>query len=189
MNKLLIIEDDAIIAKDLKMTLESAGFIVCGILNGSENIIEEIERLDPDIILSDIYIKNQNTGIEILKTIQEKEPKPLIFISAYSTNDIIEHINGIKHDGFIVKPFTDAQVIATVKLVASKHNPNNLDLNLSCREKEIMQLMINGLNTSEIASHLYISPHTVKSHRKNIYEKLEVTSISQLILKITTHYN
>jgi DNA-binding NarL/FixJ family response regulator len=184
MKDVIIIEDEIIIAKDLKLILESAGFNVLRILDGKENVLDVIEKSDPDIILSDIYIRGEKNGIELMREQQKLKPKPLIFITAYSSAEILESISKVRHDGFIVKPFTDAQVIATTKLVASKYIKSDINKKLSDREKEVMQLLINGLNSTEIADHLFISHHTVKSHKKNIYQKLEITNIVDLMKKV-----
>ena len=185
MKKILIIEDEVIIAKDLQIILEEAGFSVCGILNGTENVPEEIKKCTPDIIISDIYLKGKLSGIDIMKEVQRHNPKPLIFITAYSSNDIIEELSQIRHDGYIVKPFTDKQVVATTKLVASRYVDHNCYLDLTEREKEIAILIINGMNNNEIACQLNISLYTVTTHRKNIYKKLSVSTVSQLIIKLS----
>ncbi len=181
MSEIIIIEDELIIARDLKGILESAGFKICRILSGQEDVEAEIINHNPDIIISDIFIKGNRTGIEIMQRLQEQFPRPLIFITAYSTNDILEEISQIKHDGYIVKPFIESQVIATVKLVANKYNSHKSLKTLTDREKEIAAFLTQGMNSEDISKKLNISLHTVSTHRKNIYKKLNISSIQQLV--------
>lgn len=182
MKKLLIIEDDIIIAKDLKGILEEAGFTVCAILDGSENTQDAVKKNKPDIIISDIYLKNGKNAINILAPLQAENPYPLIFISSYYNIELIEDLSQIKHDGYIVKPFTDAQVLASVNLACLKMLHYNSKLNaLTATEKEISMFIVNGMSTKEIAYTTNRSEHTIVAHKKNIFLKLGVHNVQQLI--------
>lgn len=123
MKKILIIEDERIIALHLKCILEEAGYIVCAIFNGKENFHDDCKDLDPDIILCDIYLKGSKTGIELMSEIQKEKYIPVLFLSAYSNQEVIRELITIKHEGYLVKPFSDAQIIASVKLIAELFQP------------------------------------------------------------------
>jgi len=182
MKRILIIEDDIIIAKDLKGILQESGYVVCGILDGSSNIDIDLEKLKPDIIISDIYLRNGTNAIKLLYPYQTKQAYPLIFISSYCNIELIDELSRIKHDGYIVKPFTDAQVLASVNLVCKKILNQNIKLDeLSFTEREISMFIVNGMTTREIAHATNRSEHTIITHRKNIFRKLNIHNVQQLI--------
>ncbi len=185
MRKILILEDEKIIALHLKGILEEAGYKVCAILNGKENVIGECRSIMPDIIICDIFLKGSKNGFEIIRNIQKTTYIPLIFLSAYSNDEVIKDLSGIRSDGYIVKPFTDEQVLATIKLIEHKYYSEKTPENLSCREKQIIFHIINGLTNYEIAKEINLSLHTIRTHRKTIYKKLNVHNMSQLIKKIS----
>ncbi|HNQ67727.1 MAG TPA: response regulator transcription factor [Bacteroidales bacterium] len=185
MRKILLIEDDVIIARDIKQILEKNNYEVCGILNGKEDTVQMILKIDPDIIISDIYLKNSVTGIEINKQAQKSKYFPLIFLTAYSTEDIITSLVEVKNDGYIVKPFTEVQLIATIKLVEKKYFSAKSKNPLTDRENEIAHYIMNGLENKEIALILNISEHTIRTHRKSIYSKLDVKNVAQLLERLS----
>lgn len=185
MKKILIIEDERIIALHLKSILEEAGYIVCAIFNGKENFPDDCKNLDPDIILCDIYLKGSNNGIELMRKMQKEKYIPVLFLSAYSNQEVIRELITIKNEGYLVKPFSDAQIIASVRLIAKLYYPTENRINFTNKEKEIVFHIISGLSNDEIAVELKLSKHTVRTHRKNIYKKLGVSNVSQMIYKIS----
>lgn len=187
MQKILIIEDENIIAVDLKMVIKNAGFEVCSVLNGNEDVLGICQTLNPDIIICDIYLNGDKTGIELMQEYQKMKYTPLIFLTAYTSNEVIAELCQIKHDGYIIKPFNNNQIIASVKLLVEKYYNNNQTFKLSGKEKEVVQLIINGLSTEEISNQLDISIHTVRTHRKNIYKKLNVHNVISLIQKMSEY--
>jgi len=185
MKKILIIEDEKIIALDIKATLAEAGYNVIGICNGTQDIVKECRLKQVEIILCDIYLKGNKNGIELMHDIQKNKYIPVVFITAYSTNEVIKDLNKIKNDGYIVKPFTDDQLLATIKLIVEKYYKADNPTNLTEKEKQIIFHLINGLTNNEIAEQINISPHTVRTHRKNIYSKLNVHNVSQMAVQIS----
>jgi two-component system, response regulator PdtaR len=185
MKKILILEDEKIIALHLQSILEEAGYNVVATLNGTGNVVRICKEAEPDIIICDIYLKGKFTGIEIMHNLQKDLYIPVIFLTAYSTNEVIRDLSKIKHDGYIIKPFSDEQVLATIKLIEQKYYNTESIINLSYREKQVIFHIINGLSNEEIANQINLSPHTVRTHRKNIYRKLEVNNVSQMTQKIS----
>jgi DNA-binding NarL/FixJ family response regulator len=181
MKKILIIEDEIVIAEDIQNILEKEGYEIAGIAECYDEAIKLFNKNKPDIIISDIYLKDSKTGIDIVKEFLKSRAVPVIFITAYSSNEIIEILANFNSITYITKPFTDGQLIAAVKLINTKLKKNRIKVKVTHREQEIVDFIINGFSSKEIADKLFISPETVRTHRKNIFSKFNVNSATQLI--------
>ena len=118
MKYILIVEDNGIIAHDLKVTLEKYGYKVCAISNSGEDGIEKIEEYRPDIVLMDIVLKGVIDGIEAAEIIYDRFQTPLIFCSSSLDDDnIIRRIKHLNYNGFIRKPFEEEELFAALKNV------------------------------------------------------------------------
>jgi DNA-binding NarL/FixJ family response regulator len=181
MKKILIIEDEIVIAEDIQNILEKEGYEIAGIAECYDEAIRLFHKNKPDIIISDIYLQDSKTGIEIVKEFLKSRAVPVIFITAYSSNEIIDILADFNSITYITKPFTDGQLIAAVKLIRTKLKKNSIKVKVTHREQEIVDFIINGFSSKEIADKLFISPETVRTHRKNIFSKFSVNSATQLI--------
>ena len=83
-SRILIVEDEYIIAKDLQMSLENMGYTVCAIASSGEEAIERVEKEKPDLALMDIVLKGTMDGIEAAERIRSNFGTPLIFLTAFS---------------------------------------------------------------------------------------------------------
>ncbi len=111
----LIVEDEVIIAKDLSLTLTKLDYNVAGhCVNGEEAIVLAEER-QPDIILMDIMLKGNMTGIDAAKEIRQEFQIPVVFITAYSDEDTLRRANASTPFGYIVKPFKTNDLRATIE--------------------------------------------------------------------------
>jgi PAS domain S-box-containing protein len=120
--KILIIEDDGIIAKDLENILSSKGYDVCGIASTVEESISKFESTDPDLILADIIIKGFGDGIEAANKIKKKKNVPVIYLSAYTDDMTIERAKITEPYGYILKPFDEKELLITIEMALYKHS-------------------------------------------------------------------
>lgn len=180
--KVLIVEDEFVIASDLKMLLESVKFKVVGIASNSKDATELYIKDRPDIILTDIQIKGDKTGLDLIIDLQKRSDfcASVIIISAYSENITIEKSLAISPVSYITKPFTPKQVITSVNIAKNIVLQRKIDLPTT-RELEIIRLLSLGNSTKMIATQLNISYYTVETHRKNIIKKYDLSSSSELI--------
>ncbi len=116
----LIVEDEVIIAKDLSLTLGKLGYIVVGHCISGEEALLLIEKNMPDIILMDIMLKGDMTGIETAKEIRNKFHRPVVFITAYSDEDTINNANTSAPFGYLVKPFKANDLRATIETALNR---------------------------------------------------------------------
>jgi two-component system, response regulator PdtaR len=113
---ILVVEDEGLIALHLTELLERAGYRVPDPIFAGEMVLEMLEKSpEPDLILMDIGLAGSLDGIETARQIRQRFSIPLIFVTAYTSDRMIERIREIAPDGVIVKPFVDTDLLALVR--------------------------------------------------------------------------
>ena len=194
MSSVLIVEDEAIIAVDLEMILESVPYKVVGIADNANEAIELIVNRDPDFVLLDININGDKDGVELASIIKERFKKPFIFITSYTDKATLDRAKHTLPYGYIVKPFNEAELLATIEIAMFRYNndnlqsiPNIISINkkiyqdITEKEYAILEDIFQGLANQQIASKQFISINTVKTHIKNIYVKIDVHNRAELV--------
>jgi CheY-like chemotaxis protein/DNA-binding PadR family transcriptional regulator len=116
MSKILVVEDEAIILLQLEEILHAIGYTVAGLAASGEDAIEKARRLKPDLVLMDIVMPGKLNGIEAAKIITEELDIPVVFVTSYADDTIIEKAKSVKPYGYIVKPFNELVIKATVEV-------------------------------------------------------------------------
>lgn len=119
--KLLIVEDEKIIALDLQKRLEKFKYQVVGLATSGEEAIEKAHELLPDIILMDIMLNGQIDGIEAATRINKKLHIPVIFLTAYADEKTLERAKVAEPFGYILKPFKEKELNTTIDIALYKH--------------------------------------------------------------------
>lgn len=117
----LIVEDEAIVAKDIECQLVELGYKVLGIADCYQQTMDIIEKEKPMVILMDIKLKSDMDGITIAGKILEKYQVSIIFLTAHAESDTLERAIAIYPCGYIVKPFTIATLNSAIKLALVKY--------------------------------------------------------------------
>jgi PAS domain S-box-containing protein len=112
----MIVDDEVIIATQLEERLTSLGYDIVGMASTGSEAIEMARELLPDLILMDIVMPGKFDGIAAAKQIQEEFNIPFIFITAYTDRDLIERAKNIEPLGYILKPFQDEQITASIEI-------------------------------------------------------------------------
>lgn len=115
-NKILIVEDDVIISHIIELQLKKLGYIVSGIAANGQDAITLMNNTNPDAILMDIFLDGKMDGIETAKIIKEKFNIPIIFLTAYSDDNVLERIRTIQSAQYVLKPFTNEDLRIALKL-------------------------------------------------------------------------
>ncbi|HXP49607.1 MAG TPA: response regulator [Bacteroidia bacterium] len=118
----LIVEDEVIIARDLAQTLTKLGYLVVGHCVKGEDAIDMVEEKTPDIVLMDIMLKGDMTGIDAAKEIRKKFQIPIVYLTAYSDEDSIGRANSSGPAGYLVKPFKANDLRATIETALYRFN-------------------------------------------------------------------
>lgn len=119
--KILIIEDESIVAKDIQNSLKKLGYNVSGVVNSGDKAIKEVEENRPDMILMDIMLKGSMTGIETAKIIKERFNLPVIFLTAYADDNTVNKAKITEPYGYIIKPFKDKELQTTIEMALYKY--------------------------------------------------------------------
>ena len=118
--RILIVEDEAIVAEDLENLIIDFGYEMVGSVVGADDAIQQAIEHKPDLILMDIVLKGNKNGIDAANEIKDTLKIPIIFLTAYSDLKLIEEAKNTEPYAFIVKPFQDKQVIASIEMALSR---------------------------------------------------------------------
>ena len=119
--KILIVEDELLIAENLAMKLKKFGYIIGDIVSSGKAALEYIKSDKPDLILMDIAIKGSMDGIETAAKIGEIEKIPIVYLTAYADDKTLDRASQTNCYGYILKPFKDRELHATIKITLKKH--------------------------------------------------------------------
>ncbi len=124
---ILVVEDDGLITLSLMQILQKSGFDVPDPLASGEEALEYLGKYPyPDLILMDISLNGKLDGIETARQIRQTSGIPIIFISAHSDDNRRTRAGEVTLSGFIVKPFTDKEVLSVYRIVAAPVIPKIL---------------------------------------------------------------
>ena len=193
--KVLIVEDEPLIAEGIKMHLSNTNFSVVGMAYDDEEAIQLLQTKMLDIVILDVNLESEKDGIQIAEYINKSCPMPFIYLTSYSDKGTMNRAKNTSPAGFIVKPFNKKTLLALEIAVSNftainnQHVPNlslvkinrELSVPLSDREFELLQLLYDGKNNQEICEILFIAMNTVKRHITNTYFKLDVKSRTEAI--------
>jgi two-component system, response regulator PdtaR len=124
---ILVVEDEGLIALHMTQLLEKAGYRVAGPAYSGEMVIRELETSPPpDLVLMDVGLAGSLDGIETARKIRQRFPVPLIFVTAYGSEQMLERMREVAPDGVIIKPFVSEVLLALVGKAVEKHGDNTV---------------------------------------------------------------
>ena len=202
--RILVADDHEVVRRGLRALLENQpGWQVCGEAIDGRDVIAKTAELKPDVIVLDIAMPNLN-GLEATRQVLKTNPKTRVLIlTLHDSDQLIRDVLSAGASGFLLK--TDAARDLVSAVDALRQNKTyftskvaSMVLNgflnggqsavtseispLTAREREITQLLAEGKSTKEVASILNLSVKTAETHRSNIMRKLELHSVSELVL-------
>ena len=113
--RILIVEDEIVVASEIKLRLEEMGYGVIGIVNNGRDAILKADLYDPDIILMDITLKGRMTGLEATREIAKVSDIPVIFITAHTDKSTLDSARAASSHGIFTKPFSDVELQAAIQ--------------------------------------------------------------------------
>jgi len=124
--QILIVEDERIVATDVKMALQNLGYSVCGIVVSGKEAIIKTEETHPDLVLMDIILEGEIDGIEAAETLRARFNVPVVYFTAYADKKTIERAKKTEPFGYIVKPFDDRELLSIIEIALYKHKLENM---------------------------------------------------------------
>jgi DNA-binding NarL/FixJ family response regulator len=196
--KILIIEDEPVIAENISMYLNNADFTVSGIAYDDEEAVNQLHNNTPDAVILDINLDSSIDGIQIADYINKNFRLPFLFLTSYSDKETLQRAKLVEPSGYIVKPFNGQTLLASLEIAisnfANRSNNQVPDLHLDKinkhllsplteREFKVLQLIYQGRTNNQIAEELFVTINTVKVHIRNTYLKLDAASHSTAIVR------
>jgi DNA-binding response OmpR family regulator len=117
----LIVEDEILIAEELKARLSLLGFSVIAAVDSGEEGIAIATRERPDLVLMDIRLKGKKDGVQATREIHEQVDVPIVYLTAYSDRLTVDRARGTEYDGFILKPFRAGELQSTIEIAMQRH--------------------------------------------------------------------
>lgn len=199
-----IADDHAVVRDGLHLLIESQEDIkVVGEAPNGREAARSVERLRPDVVIMDLAMPEMN-GIEATRQIRHISPSvQVIILSMHSTSEHIFQALTAGARGYLLKESAGMEVVKAIRAVHSGHRylseeigdrvideyiknrevieEGNLLTKLSAREREILQLVVEGKSSLEISRVLFISPKTVETYRSRLMQKLGMGDLPSLI--------
>lgn len=119
--QILIVEDDRVVAEDVQRSLEHLGFSAPWIVVSGEEAIDKVKENGPDLVLMDIVLKGKMDGIEAGNKIRNQFNIPVVFLTAYADERVLERAKITEPFGYIIKPFVDRELRTTIEIALYKH--------------------------------------------------------------------
>ena len=203
MIRVVIIEDIKEIREGLQMLIDgSDGYVCIQTFATGEEAVERLPSLYPDVVLMDIHLPGI-TGIEAVRLLKAKCPDSQFIMSTiYEDEESIFESLKAGASGYLLKKTTPVKILEAItevfqggspmsgqiarKVIATFQKKDAIEGSdlLTDREKEILRSLARGLRYKEVATELNIKLETVRSHARNIYEKLQVQSRTEAINRI-----
>jgi len=118
---ILVVEDESIVAKDIQQSLKKLGYNVVGVSSTAEQAIEKATELKPELVLMDIMLKGELSGIDAAMEIRSKLDIPVVFLTAYADSATLNKAKETEPFGYIIKPFKEIDLHTSIEMALYKH--------------------------------------------------------------------
>jgi DNA-binding NarL/FixJ family response regulator len=203
--RLLLVDDHTMLREGLRRSLESAGIEVVGEASDGEEAVRAVAALSPTVVLMDVSMPVLD-GVEAARQIHRDHPDVrIVMLTMHAEADVLTRAISAGAVGYLVKDASTDQVVAAVRMATSgdtllspelagsmlsevQRSPHGSTMAgeealITRREEEVLQLIAEGLSTSEVAAALFISLKTVKNHLASIYAKLDSRDRTQAVVR------
>jgi two-component system cell cycle sensor histidine kinase/response regulator CckA len=119
--KILVVEDERIVAEDIRRSLKKLGYEVSAVVSTGRDALRRVKQLEPDLILMDIVLRMDMSGIQTAEKIHEHHDIPIIYLTAYADEETLDKAKKTEPYGYILKPFEDRELQTTIEMALYKH--------------------------------------------------------------------
>jgi len=121
LTRILVVEDERIVARDLQRRLHRLGYTVCAIAGSGPEAIEQAAQTQPDLVLMDIVLDGPMDGIEAAAQIRARADIPIIYLTAHADDGTLQRAKATEPFGYLLKPFDTRVVQTTIEMALYKH--------------------------------------------------------------------
>ena len=136
--RILVVEDEAIVAFNLQLRLEQLGYHVPAVAASGQESLDLVDELRPDLVLMDIHIQGSMDGIEVASRLRQTHPVPVIYLTAYAEDATLERARQTRPYGYLLKPFSERELHATIQMAFERHK---LELELVDKQQLLQQAL------------------------------------------------
>lgn len=197
--KVIIADDHQIVVNGLLTLLSKEKDMECvGYAHTGEELLQAVNQLDINTIILDLNMPSINYVALIKQLLINTRNFKIIAFTAYNSPKLIKSVLDLGIHGFLCKAVSEKEISKAIrsvhkgeiyigKTILNPPLPNNLDdpflkeIELTPRERDIVVLIANGFTNKKMAEELFISQHTIETHRKNIMQKLQLDSSADLV--------
>ena len=119
-DKILVVEDERLVAEDIAECLRSVGYDVIGTAKSCAEAVVQVEEGRPDLVLMDITLRGDVDGIDTAHILKDRFATPVVFLTAYSQKTILDRAKEVEPLGYVVKPFDEGSLVSTVEMALHK---------------------------------------------------------------------
>ncbi|MDX9751845.1 MAG: LuxR C-terminal-related transcriptional regulator [Flavobacteriales bacterium] len=200
--RILVVEDDPLIAADICGYLHEQGHRTVGPVADRTAAQELVARMRPDAAILDINLGGEeNAGCSLARWLRDHHPVPFIYLTSYADERTLAEARATHPGGYLLKPFTGADIkVALDVAVGNWHDADgpramafdpaavdrHLPEPLSGRERDVARHLCEGLGNKAIGERLFLSEHTVKSHLRRLFSKLDVAHRTAAVHRLRT---
>ncbi|HEY9749650.1 MAG TPA: ATP-binding protein [Allocoleopsis sp.] len=168
--KILVVEDEKIIAFDIKKSLEDSGYIVPAIASSGEQVLEKIPETKPDLVLMDIILKGELDGVKTAEIVRDRFDLPVVYLTAHADETTLKRAKISDPFGYILKPFEDRELITTIEIALSRHRAESAIRKALQQEKELSELRARFVS---VVSHEFRNPLSTILFSTELLEKYQ----------------
>src|ERR1019366_9693978 len=121
-SRILVVEDEALIAHEIETRLRAAGLEVPGVTDTGEDAVELAGKVRPDLVLMDIRLKGRMDGIEAAESIRRLYDIPVVYLTAHADRDTLERAKAAAPFGYLTKPLGWSVLVTTIEIAIAKHH-------------------------------------------------------------------
>ncbi len=194
---IILADDHAMLREGIRKIIERIeGVLISGEVNDGLELLELLKKSNPNLVILDISMPNLR-GLEAIREIKKTYPKvKILVLTMHKKKEFLRQALQDGADGFLLKEDAGSELIRAVQTIRNDGKYLSPLLSsvltslaveeekteiLTMREREVLKLLTEGKRVKEIAVALYISPHTVRRHRSNIMEKLNIKNLADLV--------
>ncbi len=194
--RILVVEDEPIIAEDLSGFLSDNGFEIAGIAHSANAALTLLRNNTIDAAILDVNLGEGMDGIGLAGMIHQQFQIPFVFCTAHSDRGTIERARETFPSGYLLKPFNERELFAALDIALYNHiqkQRSSMDLTrlnqhlpepLTDRELVLLAELVKGRSNKQIAELQFVSINTVKTHLQNIFQKLDVRNRTEVLFRI-----
>lgn len=156
--KILVVEDERIVAEDIKLRLSGLAYTVCGIAFSGEEAVKKTEEMRPDLVLMDIVLEGRMDGVEAASLVKSRFSIPIVYLTAYADDKTLERAKMTEPFGYLLKPFEDRDLKTTIEMAFYKFRMERMLRESERRYRGVVENAHDAIYIQTASGFQYVNP-------------------------------